>query len=46
MPPGVTDRDLVQHIGLRRDEGTNTVYILYKNATHEKYPEREGMIRY
>ncbi|XP_064385643.1 START domain-containing protein 10-like [Halichondria panicea] len=46
MPIGVTNRDLVQHIGMRRDEAANMTYFLYKNATHEKYPAGDtGTIR-
>ena len=46
MPFGVTDRDIVQHICMRRDEASNMTYFLYKNATHEKYPAGDtGTIR-
>lgn len=47
MPVGVTDRDIVQHIGVKRDEDNNTTYLLYKNATHDKYPAgKDGNIRW
>ena len=45
MPPLVADRDIVQYIGQRHDEGTNTTYLLYRNATHPDRPERKGVVR-
>ena len=46
MPPLVTNRDIVQHIGLRKDEATDTSYILYKNATHPDRPETSANVRW
>ena len=45
MPIGVADRDIVQYISQRRDESTNTTYILYRNTTHPDRPERKGIVR-
>lgn len=45
MPPLVADRDIVQYIGRRHDEDTNTTYLLYRNATHSERPERKGIVR-
>ena len=45
MPPLVADRDIVQYIGQRHDEATNTTYLLYRNATHPDRPERKGIVR-
>ena len=45
MPLTVTDRDLVQFIRRQHDEATNTTYILYRNASHPKAPEKKGLVR-
>ena len=45
MPLAIADRDLVQYIGQRFDEPTNTTYLLYHNATHPKVPEKRGLVR-
>ena len=45
MPPGISDRDLVQHIGYRKDEDTGTWYIMYKNAEHPSRPVQSGVVR-
>ena len=46
MPLTVSDRDVVQFIRREHDEASNTTYFLYRNATHPKYPERRGIVRY
>ena len=45
MPPAVADRDLVQYISQRTDEGTDTTTILYRNATHPSRPASRGIVR-
>ena len=46
MPPGVADRDLVQNIGKRYDEATNSTFLLYRNASHPSRPPRSGIVRW
>ena len=45
MPLGVQNRDLVQYISERRDESTNTTYILYNNAPEDIVPPKPGIVR-
>ena len=45
MPPPVLSRDLVQYISEKRDESTNTTYILYSNAPDNIVPHKFGIIR-
>ena len=45
MPPGVTDRDLLQYMWVKKDESTNTTFVVFKDATHPKIPERKDFIR-
>ena len=45
MPPGVTNRDLVQFISKQHDEATNTTYLLFRNATHPAVPEKKELVR-
>ena len=45
MPPGVQSRDLVQYISEKRDESTNTTYILYNNAPESIVPPKPGIVR-
>ena len=45
MPPAVSDRDLVQYIGYRKDEATNSWYIMYKNGEHASRPPQPGVVR-
>ena len=45
MPSVIADRDLVQYIGHRYDESTNTTYLLYRNAVHPDVPEKRGLVR-
>ena len=46
MPPGVTDRDLLQYMWVKKDESSNTTFVAFKDATHPKIPERKDFIRY
>ncbi|KAL5479943.1 hypothetical protein EMCRGX_G023546 [Ephydatia muelleri] len=43
MPPGVQSRDIVQYISEKRDESTNTTYILYNNAPEGIVPHKPGI---
>ena len=45
MPPGVQNRDLVQYVYEKRDERTNTTFIVYKDAPKGTVPTKEGKIR-
>jgi len=45
MPIGVSDRDLLQYMWVKKDESTNTTFVVYCNATHPKVPERKGFVR-
>ena len=45
MPIGMTDRDLVQFMWVKKDESTKTTYVIYKNAVHPKMPEKKGFVR-
>eukprot|EP00731_Ephydatia_muelleri_P025093 Em0017g176a len=45
MPPGVQSRDIVQYISEKRDESTNTTYILYNNAPEGIVPHKPGIVR-
>ena len=44
MPPGVQNRDLVQYVSEKKDEKTNTTYILYHNAPGKVEP-KHGVVR-
>lgn len=46
MPPGVTNRDLVQYATYRKHSDKNFEYIMYKNATDPRKPELNGFIRF
>ena len=45
MPPGIQNRDLVQYVAEKRDESTNTTYIVYHNAPGKVEP-KNGVVRY
>ena len=45
MPPGIQNRDLVQYICEKKDESTNTIYILYHDAPG-KVETKHGIVRY
>lgn len=45
MPTPVLNRDIVQYIAEKRDESTNTTYILYSNAPEGIVPHKFGVIR-
>ena len=46
MPIGISDRDLLQYVWKKRDEDTNTTFIVYRDAVHPKVPEKKELIRY
>ena len=46
MPTGFTDRDLLQYMWVKKDDRTNTTFILFKPATHPDFPEKKDFIRY
>ena len=45
MPPGVTDRDLLQYMWVKKDESSNTTFVVFKDASHPTKPERKDFIR-
>lgn len=45
MPTGFTDRDLLQYMWVKKDDRTNTTFILFKPATHPDFPEKKDFIR-
>ena len=46
MPVGVTDRDILQYMWIKKDESSNTTFVAFKDATHPNVPERKDFIRY
>ena len=46
MPPGITDRDILQYMWVKKNRKTDTTCVVLKDATHPKFPELEGFIRY
>ena len=46
MPPGVTDRDLLQYMWIKKDESSNTTFVIFKDATHPKISKRKDFVRY
>ena len=45
MPIAVSDRDIVQKICTRRDESTDSTFILYYHTTHPAKPPISGIVR-
>lgn len=45
MPPGLSDRDVVQYMKKGKDEERNFHYIIYKNATDDRKPELPKVVR-
>ena len=46
MPVGVTDRDILQYMMVKKVEGTETIVVVFKDAKHPKVPEKKGFIRF
>ena len=45
MPVGVTDREMLQYVWVKKDESNKTTYIIFKDTEHPDVPETKGFIR-
>ena len=45
MPVGVTDREMLQYMWVKKDESNNTTFVIFKDAQHQDVPETKHFIR-
>ena len=46
LPLGMKNRDIVQYIAEKRDDVTDTTYILYSHVPEDVVAAKPGIVRY